>query len=523
MAPLSIDKSGAACGNGILFSIPEDYPDWSNATKFVWTLTSVFPAGYTPATITSGSKDSHFFVPYDATERTYEVSVYAESSTKVRSLGSIELQTGQITATPKFSINGYNCYDIKKTPYDKDEYSTPTKIYGRWESRTALNSPAPDPQFSYSVLGSGTLTYAWTIFDPDTILTDDLPASLTTASIDIQFKPWILEDDWLINQPTHERIVILTCVVTDGGSCKYVVSKEIKIGDRDCCARLTDTENNIYSAVRFGTAGCWMSENLAVTKNQKRNNLALTAKNSNSDPDYYNPYYTFPSTKTGTHTDPTLLTPDQARNSNFYGNNEGKPGLLYTWAAAVGAKDETSTANGGGARDQTTYPDQGGTSTLGQASNADSKEEDICPVGWYLPSDAEWTTLEREIAAHPGKYTPSMVSTGTSTWPETTAYRNNISPGHGEAMRNPKNTSGSYPQFPAGQSNPKESGFSGLLVGYALSGSWRYYNALMYYWSSSSSSGTNAWRRELSYNSAGVYRFSNVKYYLYSVRCKKLD
>jgi hypothetical protein len=200
MAPLSIKTNGADCGNGALFSIPDDYFDWENATNFVWSLTSVSSSGYTPATVTSGSKNSHFFVPYDDTKRTYGVSVYAESSSKVRSIDGIGSQRGGITATPNISINGYNCYDIKKTPYDKDENS-PTTAYGWWESRTALDSPDPDPKFSYSVLSSGTsgtLTYAWTIFDPDAIL-EELPAELTDVSIDIQFKLEVLNGKHPVN------------------------------------------------------------------------------------------------------------------------------------------------------------------------------------------------------------------------------------------------------------------------------------------------------------------------------------
>jgi uncharacterized protein (TIGR02145 family) len=508
MAPLSIDKSGAACGNGILFSIPDTYSDWENATNFVWTLTSPSSVdGYTLTPVISGSKDSHFFVPYDGIERDYEVSVYAESSTKVRSLGTIESQTGQMPATPNFSINGYNCYDIKKTAYDKDETS-PTTAYGRWESRTALDSPAPDPKFSYSVLGSGTLAHAWTIFDPDGILTDMSTADLTAVSIDIQFKSWVLADDWLINQPTHERIVVLTCVVTEG-SCEYVVSKEIRVGDRDCCARLTDTENNIYSAVRFGSAGCWMTENLAVTKNEKRG-TTLPSGPSSVDT-RYDPRYRFPATSNTTGTQISL---EQAQSSDLlYGTGIGKPGLLYNWAAAVGAAS-SSEAQG---NNYTHYTDESATPPH-PASKATSKEEDICPVGWYLPSDAEWTTLEREIAAHPGNYTLSMTSTLSPDWSETTNYRNNSSPGHGEAMRN-SHTNASIP----GKSNPKESGFSSLLVGHAYGGNWYGYAAGTSYWSSSSTSSTDAWRRVLSSTRAGVYRDDYYKYYLLSVRCKKLD
>jgi uncharacterized protein (TIGR02145 family) len=494
MAPLSIDKSGDACGNGVLFSIPDDYPDWSNATNFVWSLT-VSPSSYTPVTVTSGSKNSHFFVPYDGTDRTYEVSVYAEGS-KQRSITCTGSQKGKITATPNFSINGYNCYDIKKTAYDKDG-SSPTTAYGIWESRTALDSPSPDSQFSYSVLGAGTLTYAWTIFDPDTILLNP-PVDAISASIDIQFKPWVLEDDWLIAQPIHERIVVLTCVVTEG-SCEYVVSKEIRVGDRDCCARLTDADGNIYSAVRFGTAGCWMTENLAVTKNEKRETV-LSKGNSSTN----NPRYTTPQNNSFTG----------AQNSDKYGTGIGKPGLLYNWAAAVGAMSAAEATG-------TNYSDYTAVDIVHPASKATSNKEDICPVGWYLPSDAEWYALESEIHKNRNKYSSvSGIATDTVPIGTSTFYGE-----QGQYMRAVGDTpmSSNPGNFP-GASNPKESGFNGLLTGLANNTNWVNYGSIAYYWNSSSISSTAAWSCYLHWFYPGVSRVSsNNKYLLFSVRCKKLD
>jgi uncharacterized protein (TIGR02145 family) len=508
LLPFTITTSGAACGNGVLFSIPEDYPDWSNATKFVWSLT-VSPAGYTPATITSGSKNSHFFVPYDATERTYEVSVYAEGS-KQRSITCTGSQKGRLNAS-SFSIDGADCYDIAKTDYvyNKEDASQYETRYGVLAKRVQLT---PSYDYSYSVIGTGNNpTYLWSVSDPGGTLLSSSDGA-TVSSINIQFRPEVLSDTWLIDHPTNEHIVVLTCLVTDG-SCTYVVSKEIKVGDRDCCTGLRDIEGIIYTAVRFGDAGCWMSENLAVTRNQKLGSAANLATNDNASQEYA-PRYTRPKVN-----DTSFISLEDAQNSNYFssfGTNIGKPGLLYNWAAAVGATSSDE-AQGGN------YDNYTASNITHPASKATSKDEDICPVGWYLPTDAEWYALENEIDKNRNKYS-SASGTGSGNVPINTGSQGS----HGQYMRavdDVPRSAGSYSDYVAGSSNPKESGFSGLLVGYAGRSSWGNYGIYTYYWSSSSSfnSGTGAWRRSLHFNSTGVHRDGSNKYQLFSVRCKKLD
>jgi uncharacterized protein (TIGR02145 family) len=522
LLPFSVTTSGDAYCNGVLFSIPDNYSDWDNATNFVWTLTSPSPEEYTPVTVTSGSKNSHFFVPYDNMNRTYEVSVYAEGS-KLRSLVTTESQSGQMLGTSNFFIDGSNCYDIAKTDYEynKEDASQYETRYGVLAYRTELQ---PETDYSYTVKGTGTVTsYSWSVSDPDGILSSS-PDGSQSASVNIQFKPEVLLDAWLIDYPTNERIVVLTCLVTDD-DCEYVVSKEIKVGDRDCCTGLRDIEGIIYSAVRFGDAGCWMTENLAVTKNQKLGNeVNLEEGNTGGE---YNPRYTQPKITNGSQ-----LSSEDAKNSNYFssfGTDIGKPGLLYNWAAAVGAKSAAD------AQSTDIYPPKNDTSPANAASRDASKDEDICPVGWYLPSDAEWSELEQEISAHPSNYSTETVST---TWGEEVGDRGGDSTpshsnGHGAAMRNDMNI-GNISNYKDGLSKSKESGFNGLLVGYAGHGTntvWSSYGNGTNYWSSSSSCSSSnppennyAWKRGLSGWGTQVSRsYFNPKYNLYSVRCKKLD
>jgi uncharacterized protein (TIGR02145 family) len=116
----------------------------------------------------------------------------------------------------------------------------------------------------------------------------------------------------------------------------------------------------------------------------------------------------------------------------------------------------------------------------------------ICPDGWHLPTDVEWTTLTTYLAGESvagGK----MKTTGTMYW-------------------NHPNT---------GATN--ESEFSGLPCGYRiLSGNFTNASLNANWWSSTEYSATKVYDRYILYNSASVERFSNfTKVYGFSVRCLK--
>jgi len=111
----------------------------------------------------------------------------------------------------------------------------------------------------------------------------------------------------------------------------------------------------------------------------------------------------------------------------------------------------------------------------------------LCPTGWHVPTDGEWTVLTDFLGGSSvagGK----MKEAGTAHW-------------------NSPNT---------GADN--SSGFTGLGSGYRWGNS--SYNVLSYdYFWSSSPSGSNAWYRRLDYNSAGVYRDVYRWKDGFSVRC----
>ncbi len=109
--------------------------------------------------------------------------------------------------------------------------------------------------------------------------------------------------------------------------------------------------------------------------------------------------------------------------------------------------------------------------------------KNVCPSGWHLPSDEEWTTLTDYLGKDAGTKMKS-----TSGWK-----------GNGNGTN--------------------ESGFSGLPGGVRYSygdGNIGYYG---FWWSSSQSNASIAWDRFLSYDSSNVFRYGNSKEGGFSVRC----
>ncbi|MCR5550511.1 MAG: fibrobacter succinogenes major paralogous domain-containing protein [Bacteroidales bacterium] len=125
-----------------------------------------------------------------------------------------------------------------------------------------------------------------------------------------------------------------------------------------CGDKVRDHQNNEYNTVQIGEQ-CWMKENMRCTTSPTTGTTFLeTAPNGTS--------------YTGKKAYYVNGNPD---NTLFYG-------LLYNWNAAV---DTFNTA----------YEE---TSTNSSSSNAvsvtfGSQRRGICPQGWHVPSDAEWTIL----------------------------------------------------------------------------------------------------------------------------------
>lgn len=139
------------------------------------------------------------------------------------------------------------------------------------------------------------------------------------------------------------------------------------------CGKSTvkDHEGNVYHTVQIGNQ-CWMKENMRCT--------------------------TSPSTGTSILENPVVLYSYSGKKAYYYNNDptmaENGYGLLYNWCAAVDTfnilKGETSVDTAQGAAVNVTFV---------------GNRRGICPQGWHIPSDADWTTMENAVVT---EYQPSV-------------------------------------------------------------------------------------------------------------------
>jgi len=198
---------------------------------------------------------------------------------------------------------------------------------------------------------------------------------------------------------------------------------------------LVDIDGNVYRTVVIGNQH-WMAENLKVTKYRNGDNITHITINSDwaSNTDGAYGYYD---------------------NSTAYRDTYG---MLYNWYAV---------------------------------DNSSSRY--ICPEGWHVPSNSEFSELVAELGSNPAA---KMKETGTVHWSSEST----------------------------GTSN--SSGFTALPAGYRYysDGTYRKLSLNTYFWTSSfSSSYGTATLRILSHSSSGSFSSSNTTYitYGFSIRCLK--
>jgi uncharacterized protein (TIGR02145 family) len=154
--------------------------------------------------------------------------------------------------------------------------------------------------------------------------------------------------------------------------------------------------------------------------------------------------------------------------------NCAKYGRLYDWATAMALP---SSCNSNSCSNQ-----------------VKTKHQGICPSGWHIPSDEEWTVLTDYAG---GSSTAGIKLKATNGW------NNN---GNGTNDR-------SFAALPGGD------GFSG---GYGSSGGeFKNIGENGTWWSATEHKSGNAYYRTMDYLSDDVYRGNDDKPHLFSVRCIK--
>ena len=215
-------------------------------------------------------------------------------------------------------------------------------------------------------------------------------------------------------------------------------------------ATVTDYDNNTYNTVQLGNQ-CWMKENLRTTHYANGTSIPLGTNASTTTAYRYNP--------------------------NDDANNVPTCGYLYNWPAVMH-----------GSSSSTTNP---------------SGVQGICPTGWHVPSDAEWTQLTNYVGSQ-------------------TQYQcNNSSDNIAKALASTTGWNSSTETCAVGNnpSTNNATGFSALPAGGYLYGYYGVFGIYADFWSATEGNDYDAYGRNLNYYGADVYRGSGSKYYGFSVRC----
>jgi uncharacterized protein (TIGR02145 family) len=191
---------------------------------------------------------------------------------------------------------------------------------------------------------------------------------------------------------------------------------------------VTDIDGNVYPVVQIGSQ-CWMATNLKTSRYRDGSNISNVTDN----------------------TAWTQLSSGAWCNYDNSPANDATYGKLYNWYAAA--------------------------------------NPNICPQGWHVPTDVEWTVLTNYLGGEP--VAGGKMKAVSPLW---------------EAPN-------------TGATN--ESGFSGLPGGYRdyPNGPFDYLGTNGFWWSGSESDADYAWYRNLDTDIATVLRNYNSKIYGFCLRC----
>ena len=237
----------------------------------------------------------------------------------------------------------------------------------------------------------------------------------------------------------------LTYTITGTPSTIGTVSFSLNIAGKKCIvtrtviqptsgygSNITDVEVNSYKTVYIGTQQ-WMGENLKVSK--------------------YSDGTTIPNITDNTQWG--IITTGAWAYYNNVASNNSKYGKLYNWYAV------SPITNG---------------------------NKNICPTGWHVPTDAEWTVL-MDYLGGAGVSGGKMKQVSTTSWKSPNTDATNMSL------------------------------FTGLPGGFRGSSGYRYIDCEGYWWSSSEANTYYAWYRYLSSVHGGAVRTNYDKANGFSVRC----
>ena len=237
-----------------------------------------------------------------------------------------------------------------------------------------------------------------------------------------------------------------------GNEVSFTTTPDNTFQDGQPCpgiAVVTDVDGNAYNTVQLGQQ-CWMKENLRTTKYADGTSISTSSNISFDIPYWYYP------------------------NNNSL--NKLTYGLMYNWKALM--RNSTS------------------------SNSVPSGVQGICPTGWHVPSNAEWTQLTDHVKNQSQYVCGSNNNSIAKALADTIGWNNSAqtcTPGY-----NPSdNNATGFSARPAGQEPT-------FVLGYKAS-----------FWSATSDGETSGWCRDIRANDSSISVSGYLKNRGHSVRCVK--
>ena len=228
-----------------------------------------------------------------------------------------------------------------------------------------------------------------------------------------------------------------------------------------CPSTVTDVDGNVYNTKLIGSSQCWTTTNLKVTK--YNDGILITDLSTSPDIAW----------------DQSVIGARTGYIGVPLSDYVGTFGYLYNWRAV-------------------------------------NDPRKLCPDGWHVPTDAEWTIMIQSLVPNEvlSVTLGSSESTSAGTVMKSTTTNTLATAGSGL---------GWDPATPTGPGGNNASGFSGLPGGVRInSGNFVYIRSQAYFWSAiETSDNSRAWYRDLNLNDGRVYRSNLNKSFGASVRCLK--
>jgi uncharacterized protein (TIGR02145 family) len=258
-----------------------------------------------------------------------------------------------------------------------------------------------------------------------------------------------------------------------------------------------------YSA-DFGDAGRWMTTNLAATAYDDNTHSQGKTLNGPYIMGYYNePYWCYPKAHG------SIITIGESPSQEYIDNPT--VGFLYNWDAATAGK--------GGSTGKYPLVNEKGF-TEGDGTGQQERIQGVCPKGWHLPSDYEWTGLENEIITRTTKYSETNEDIGP---PLLSFIRPQGSKGsHGAAMKDSCEPIYRVDMQQGYSKGYFQGGFNVAFAGWAVNNQTANFHSAVFFWTSSATGAWgSAWMRQFLSSSNGVDANIGGRHTGAPVRCKK--